>query len=248
MESIGARLKKARESKGISIEKASTDTKIQKKILIALEEDNAAEFLNSFYIKNFLKSYALYLGLDSASVIKEYSDRGLTPQSMPVMQAKKEAPYFPYKKGFNFLIAAAAVIAFIVLCSFALKAGCMKKGKTVKSKPKAAPRPIKKKEMPVSRSTDKISIPKDTPLKLSVTAKKNTWMMIKLDGKTIFQNVLTAGQTEEWVANEAIQMWVGDAGGVYLVLNGYKIGSPGKQGEVIKEVVFTRQGMKIGSR
>lgn len=247
MESIGARLKKARESKGISIEQACAATKIQKNTLIALEDDQADKSLSPFYIKNFLKSYAQYLGLDNASFIKEYLLDKSTQVSPPTLQVKKEPFPLVYKNGLIFLISAIAVIAFIALCSFVLKSGCIKKkGKATITKQPAAG-VVKKKDISFSE-THKISIPKDTPLKLSATAKKNTWVTIKSDGKVIFQNVLTAGQTEEWTAKEMIEMWLGDAGGVFVTLNGYKLGFPGKQGQAIKDIVFTRQGMKIGGK
>ena len=69
MESIGSRIKAARESKGISIDQAQKDTRISGRILSAIEANRAQEIISGpVYIKSFIKKYADYLGLDGVSL------------------------------------------------------------------------------------------------------------------------------------------------------------------------------------
>lgn len=63
MEIIGARLKKARLEKGISLEDAQKKTKIHLNILKAIEEDNLSN-ISPIYIKGFLKIYSKFLSVD----------------------------------------------------------------------------------------------------------------------------------------------------------------------------------------
>lgn len=236
MESIGNRLKQARQAKKLSLDEVASNTKIQKKILISLEEDKLDDALSPFYAKNFLKSYAQYLDLNSSKLVEEYLAINERLQPAPQLMVKK-APVFYYNKKFirGFALSL-GLIAVISLCSYTLKFGLTK----IKQK-----RTQKAKYIKPMILQSKISIPKDMPLKLSATALKNTWVMIRADGKVIFQNVITAGQTESWIARKAIDMWVGNAGGITLTLNEYKLGSPGKYGQVIKNILFTHEGMKI---
>jgi len=71
---IGEELKKTRENKKISLEKASLETGINAKYLKALEEGNTEKLPKGVYGKSFLKEYSLFLGLDTDTLIEAYSD------------------------------------------------------------------------------------------------------------------------------------------------------------------------------
>lgn len=73
MASLGEQLRKARESKNISLEEASNDVKISKRYLEALEEGNYSILPAQAYVKGFLQNYARYLGLDPKSALIQYS-------------------------------------------------------------------------------------------------------------------------------------------------------------------------------
>lgn len=77
MASLGEQLRIARESESISLEEASNDTKISKRYLEALEENNYSIFPAQVYIRGFLSSYAKYLGLDPKAVLDQYSKLAL---------------------------------------------------------------------------------------------------------------------------------------------------------------------------
>jgi cytoskeleton protein RodZ len=73
MASLGEQLRNARESMNISLDDASNAVKISKRYLKALEEGNYSEFPAQTYIKGFLFNYAKYLGLDTKTVLEQYS-------------------------------------------------------------------------------------------------------------------------------------------------------------------------------
>ncbi len=65
-------LKSVREAKGITIDKVFEDTKIPKRVIVALETGDFSDlFLNQVYVKGFAKSYARYLGLDPKEVLRD---------------------------------------------------------------------------------------------------------------------------------------------------------------------------------
>jgi cytoskeletal protein RodZ len=84
MEAIGDILREARHNKRASIEDASRATKIKPDILEQLEAGEFNKLASPTYTKGFLKLYAEYLGLDSASVVEAYlkSQGGLRRQGL----------------------------------------------------------------------------------------------------------------------------------------------------------------------
>mgnify|MGYP004466764747 FL=1 len=74
MKIIGETRKEAREKIGISIEEASEDLKIRPSQLQEIENGDFKSFKDVFYLKNFIKEYSKYLGLDSVEIIDEFNE------------------------------------------------------------------------------------------------------------------------------------------------------------------------------
>jgi transcriptional regulator with XRE-family HTH domain len=71
-ESIGEVLRQAREARGISLAEAEEATKVRQKFLEALEQDDFQRLPGEVYRRGFLKSYAIYLGLDPEPLLARY--------------------------------------------------------------------------------------------------------------------------------------------------------------------------------
>ena len=72
MGTLGAYLKKTRETHGISIEELASSTKINISVLAALETDNFKKLPAPIFVKGFIKSYLKYLGVDPKEAILFY--------------------------------------------------------------------------------------------------------------------------------------------------------------------------------
>lgn len=71
---IGKKLQKARQAKGYTLDDLQQITKIQKRYLIAIEDEKFDELPGDFYVRAFVKQYADTVGLDGDDLIKEYDD------------------------------------------------------------------------------------------------------------------------------------------------------------------------------
>lgn len=71
---IGSRLKEAREEKDISLDSLQETTKIQKRYLRAIEEENFDILPGKFYARAFIKEYALAVNLDVDELFEEFKD------------------------------------------------------------------------------------------------------------------------------------------------------------------------------
>ncbi len=74
MNEIGNLLKSTREVTGISLEEAGNDLEIKPVILDNIEHGNMGCFKDIYVLKDYIKSYAKYLGLDSKKIINEFND------------------------------------------------------------------------------------------------------------------------------------------------------------------------------
>jgi len=70
--SCGAYLKNVREQKGITLEKASQDSKIVRTLLEAIEQDNYQKLPPPVFLKGMIKKYAHYLHLDEERILDFY--------------------------------------------------------------------------------------------------------------------------------------------------------------------------------
>ena len=71
---IGKKLQAARQAKGYTLDDLQQITKIQKRYLIAIEDEKFDELPGDFYVRAFVKQYANTVGLDGDDLLKEYED------------------------------------------------------------------------------------------------------------------------------------------------------------------------------
>jgi len=74
LKEIGEYLKNARLENGISILEASEDLKIESAVIENIEEGNIRAFKDMFALKELVKDYAKYLGLDANYIMEEFND------------------------------------------------------------------------------------------------------------------------------------------------------------------------------
>ena len=74
MNEIGCLLKSARETSGVSLEEASADLKIRPAILNNIEEGNVGCFKDIFELKDYIREYSKYLGINPDKMVDEFNE------------------------------------------------------------------------------------------------------------------------------------------------------------------------------
>ncbi|WCJ46616.1 helix-turn-helix domain-containing protein [Levilactobacillus brevis] len=69
---LGKTLRDARIAKGFTLDDLQQATKIQKRYLIAIEDQNFDELPGDFYVRAFIKQYADMVDLDGAELLKQF--------------------------------------------------------------------------------------------------------------------------------------------------------------------------------
>ncbi len=83
-----------------------------------------------------------------------------------------------------------------------------------------------------------------SPLNLTLVASADTWLQLTADGKTIFMDVLKAGQARSFRGNTFMRLRLGNAGGVSMEFNGSAVPPAGPIGQV-RTVEFTPEGARV---
>ena len=132
MDSLGEKLRSARETKGFTFDQISRDTNIARRYLEALEKEDFSQFPGEPYILGFLRNYSEYLGLDSQELISSYRMLKIQEQPIPVDQLLNDPK--PAIPAFLLIVAgAAAVLAIGAVVFFAI-------GRSSSSRPSTVPR------------------------------------------------------------------------------------------------------------
>jgi len=83
-------------------------------------------------------------------------------------------------------------------------------------------------------------------IRLGIRARENCWVSLKADGRVVFQRVLEKGRSETWQAKNKIELSLGNAGAVELEVNGQLFSNLGRKGQVLKNILITKEGLNIG--
>lgn len=267
MESTGARLKKVRLEKGLSLEEVHRKTKIHLNILRSIEEDSLVNF-SPVYIKGFLKIYANFLGVD----LKELGHLSREPVVIKkIPEEKKTASAFlgnvqfnlgGFKPKINLKVASLVVLVLIFLI------GLFYLGKAISSRRTSAVEasklpiilPHKKGDKKVQILKKQIGLPskaKSKPqyiapgskkdllagVKLSMHAREDCWVQVRLDGRLMGRNILKKGKTETWQAKERIEFSLNNAAAVDLEVNNKPIPKIGRRNQAIKNALINKEGL-----
>ncbi|MBO0585717.1 helix-turn-helix domain-containing protein [Sporosarcina sp. E16_8] len=85
MTGLGDRLKQARMTKGYTLDDLQSITKIQKRYLLGIENEDYSMMPGSFYVRAFIKQYAEAVGLDSDEMLSMFKN------TSPEVSSEEEA-------------------------------------------------------------------------------------------------------------------------------------------------------------
>jgi len=120
MKSVGLILREARMEKGILLEDVEKATRIRKKFLEAIENDEYSILPSNAYAKGFIKNYSEFLGLDSQTTLAFFRRQSLdaTRQSLlPKKSITTEDSFFRLTPG-RFLTILFGIGIFLFLSYF----------------------------------------------------------------------------------------------------------------------------------
>ena len=95
MESIGEKLRLARERNNLTIDQVARETHVAKRFLKALEDEDFSVFPGETYAMGFLRNYAEYLSLNAEELIGIYRNIKIQEQPLPMSELLDSRPRRP---------------------------------------------------------------------------------------------------------------------------------------------------------
>jgi hypothetical protein len=253
--SIGEELAEARREAGLTVAEVCRKTRIREAIVQAIERDDFTTCGGDFYARGFIREIARAVGADAAPLVSEYDAEHRwhdpaaateLPQNVtPVEHGGQGAQVGQGWRGgqgqgqgrqgghrrLNVTILLALALAIVVgfaiyqLVSAATRptSGTGGNGPKVASGRHHAVSPV-------------ASSPAPSPsgVLITLTAVEDCWVEFTTpSGRVLFQSYVVAGASKEWTFRHAVNMQLGNPGGVKLAVNGSNPLPPGISHPVI---------------
>jgi helix-turn-helix protein/uncharacterized protein DUF4115 len=213
---IGPALRKARQTRGKSIEEAARDTRIRPEYLQALEREAFQTLRGDVYVRGFLRSYSSYLGLNADKVVSVYvrsTGRPVDdlPEPPPVRPLRQATLHKVLHRRGNWALAIAVAVVGLAAAG---AGGLLSRGG-------AAPTEA---TVPATPEPAVVATPTVT---LVMTGRGEVHADVVVDGRHAFSGALHKGQTKSFEGADVIHLQLSKGKAADLVVNGTEIGAPG---------------------
>jgi len=117
MESIGDKLRLAREQHTYTLDQVARDTHVARRFLQALEDEDFSVFPGETYAMGFLRTYAEYLGLDADELIGLFRNLQIQEQPLPMNELLDTRRHIPPRLLY---LGGGAAVAVLVIAAIAI--------------------------------------------------------------------------------------------------------------------------------
>ncbi|GLV49489.1 membrane protein [Thermobispora bispora] len=223
----------ARQEAGLTVAQLSERTRIREAIIEGIERDDFSSCGGDFYARGHIRAIASALGLDPEAMVRQYEaeTRGSYQpvRAAEVFKADRLLSGGMRRSGWTAVIAvAAALVAVFALTR--LFGGSAEE--TVKQAP-AAGQVQNAVSKPERAAPAAPAAPERVTVKISTV--RPAWLNVQdAKGKELFEGVLPGGKTSTWTSKSRLRITFGDAGAVKVEVNGQQLGSPGRDGQMVR--------------
>lgn len=261
MANFGSSLKKAREAKGISLDKIAGETRISTRFLRAIEEEEFQVLPGGIFNRGFVRTYAERVGLDPDQAVAEYErllEYREPSEPLPPVEggatSKIERHLYAAAAGALVLLIA---IFYIVTSSndttgeqaspvVSATAPASSSAPIEPSASSASSDPVQPPSPAAAPAAAQAPLPPVKPLSIEMAAQEKTWILLTTDGKTVTELLMEPGTTQRFTANKSIDITIGNAGGLTLKVNDKPTRRPiGRSGQVRQFVITQENANKI---
>ena len=236
---MGLQLCELRQQQEISLEQVASQTRIQPRLLRAIEQGKLENLPESVYIQSFIRQYADAIGLDGVEFASTFPTLYRLPDSRPSWRSLPGAQLRPVHL---YLLYMLLIISAINGLSYLLNPSVRQPelanaDLNVQPVAPAAIGPVNPLQA-VAKSGLALKPPgAQKAVRVGLMLTSQSWVRVVADGKTEFEGVLSEGTQRTWAANQKVIVRAGNAGGVMVSFNdgqSKKLGEPGE----IEEMAF----------
>jgi transcriptional regulator with XRE-family HTH domain len=239
---IGAQLREAREARGLTIDAISRSTRVQPRILAAIEQNDTLSLPPRPYGRGFVRSYASEVGLDPEFTVREFFSQFAPAAPPPVVRTPDvREPERERSAARGWLWSTALVVAYAAVAALVITAGrwvMQPRGEpgavgtagavlSAASAPVAAP----------ARDSERRPAATPTVVRINLEAQRPVWVTAVVDGDRAVYRTLEPGERVALNGTREISIRAGDAGALLWQVNGRPAVPMGQSGEVRTERV-----------
>lgn len=235
--SFGYYLQSIRLEKGISLEEVSKETRIRLENLLLIEKEDHENLPAQIFVKGFLRAYANAIGADDKEAVQRYEQRYASYEKV----INSEAALIHLRAGVwpNLKFVIAIIFCLIVLTVYSASdinnhslSGEKTSYRGIKTKAGGTDQGVG------SSHANATVIPthaeeQEGKLLLKISAVKDTWMKVIVDGQSPEKFSLSTGDRLEFEALSGFNLLIGDANGVILLLNNKPYEVTGDSGQTV---------------
>ncbi|CAB4532765.1 unannotated protein [freshwater metagenome] len=235
--SLGLVIAKARKDAGLSLDDLADKTKIRKSVLAEIENDIFINCGGETYARGHVRNIAKALGADAKEFIRIFEDeQGSETRSIQdllvetnVIKEQRE----PRKVSWKVLLVISLVSLALVGIAQILISNTDTKD-VADTSPTASAQPTAS-NSPSSDAPTENTYSTGSGVEVIVNASRNnSWLFVAdANGQTLFSGQILRGSTKVFTSDTALNLKLGNAGGVDLTVNGNPIDPVGLDGEVV---------------
>ena len=261
--SLGAQLRAARERRNLSLRELSDQTRIARRYLEAIEQDNYKELPGGIFNRSFIKAYARAVGFSEEEAVRAYTkvarEHGEEPDELPTSRQHSRI-YMDGDTARSPIVTALLSLVILAIISLGIYAGLhYYQRRNNSSADNAAPAPAQPAAAATtagattSHANPQTSNPPavaPTPatngLNVQIKAKgEDVWMRTRVDEESNSDGILAADQVRDFKPTErlSIQFSKSKAAAIEITINGRPAVIPtDAKGKPLVELVITKDG------
>jgi len=253
-ESFGDFLRRHREASGKSVDAIARTTRIQKRYLVAFEENDSSRFPEEAFTRGFLRSYAMEIGLEVEETISRYErfQRSLMPTQIKELK-RPPSKFMDLDTNHNPFISSLKLkpiwigLTGLIVLGFAIFLIKSFSQRSTKSS-QLSPREVVVPQETVTPSIPAVntitiapspSLPNVAPSVLTVKSLKAGVLNVRIDETPPQDLTLKAGETKTFNLTKEIEIKVSDRLQYEFLYNGKPIETSGNSIKLFNRNLFT---------
>jgi cytoskeletal protein RodZ len=243
---VGARLREAREKRGVSLQQIAVRTRISVMSLEALERSDLSRLPGGIFTRAFIRAYAQEVGLDPDRTIQDFiaelppEAATATAHSTSVEDGEKlESDRKAVATALRLVLISLPIIGLVIYYgSHRAPLSAPPSSETVPGSQSEESQPVSSAE-PVPAAVEPAAarppvIPQTSGISMELAPTGACWISVIADGRQVFSALMSPGDKQLVTAEKQIELSVGDAGAFAYTLNGRTGKSLGAAGKSVR--------------
>jgi len=254
---ISEQLKHAREEKGLSLNDIAALTRINRRFLKAIEENNF-DVVPPAYLRSFIRAFAHTVELDADKLFHSFEKN--KPENIPDEQANEQtgivtnesssgpseqvAEIIAEKTGENHrakkkslqrqdYVKGIVLFALLLGVVFVVSKFSAKEEKNVEEIPFDE----------IVKENEAVAARKDS-LRLVAVAMDSVWIIVRVDGKLSTKVTLAKNEKASFSSKKKFSVTASDAGKIHFTLNNRFIGALGREGTILRNSILDKETLQ----